>query len=430
MPRTFLGAIIIALLTSPISTILLQIYPYLHMLGIHEDNLKMVVFFFARLMLLLCNIGSVYHLANSLSLRFGADVGYSLLIITTTQFHLLFYMSRPLPNTFALILVTLAFSEFVSRRSSRGIIMLTIATVVFRCDIAILCLTMAASLLLYKRVTILEGAAIGVISAISAIALSVLVDSVLWQQGWLWPEGVVLYYNSILNKSSEWGTSPPLWYFYSALPRALLLSLVLIPIGIFPQSASFIITPRHFIAANKTLAFRQRISTVLRQHDIAEIFYPALLFVVIYSILPHKELRFLLPVLPVFNATAAVGLAQWYRRTNKNRYLLAIAIGALICSLLVSMLFLYISSLNYPGGYAIQRLHERYPSKLAINTVHIDVLSAQTGISRFTESLSPYWVYSKTENEVNICIIYIINLYSFHFISIGFRLIIRSIRTY
>ena len=41
---------------------------------------------------------------KSIATKFGKDVGKIMVVLTVTQFHFLFYISRPLPNTFALIL--------------------------------------------------------------------------------------------------------------------------------------------------------------------------------------------------------------------------------------------------------------------------------------------------------------------------------------
>ena len=85
------------------------------------------------------------------------------------------------------------------------------------------------------------------------------------------------------------GTQPMYWHFTSAFPRGLLTALPMCVVGLFRVSRDFL----------------RRTPEIDR--DILFFLLPAIVFVLLYSILPHKELRFVMPVFPVFTAVAAVG---------------------------------------------------------------------------------------------------------------------------
>ncbi len=234
-------------------------------------------------------------------------------------------------------------------------------------------------LLASKQVTLIFGIVTGIVTAAACLVLTVGVDSWFWRR-WLWPEGEVLWFNTALNKSSEWGISPPSWYFTSALPRAL--------------HAAY---PLAFLGA-------------IVDRRVRPMFLVALGFVGLYSNLGHKEVRFLFPVLPLWNlcAAAAMGHLSRNRRASlmQTMFWLA-AIASLIAGAATAGLGLAASSINYPGGVALQELHSigAQHAKQALSTgthltVHISVLPAMTGVSRFGEAGAP-WVYSKDENLVS-----------------------------
>lgn len=70
-----------------------------------NQNIKVLLLYFSvRTALGLYVLGAFSVFGNAIKFRFGPDVKRWLYLITVTQFHFMFYMSRPLPNTFALVL--------------------------------------------------------------------------------------------------------------------------------------------------------------------------------------------------------------------------------------------------------------------------------------------------------------------------------------
>eukprot|EP01036_Dinobryon_divergens_P027175 gene27175-35901_t len=342
-------------------------------------------------------------------------------------------MSRTLPNTFALCLCMVGFGQWLRGRAQSSILTLAVAMVIFRCDVAVILAPLVLQLLLSREIPFFRSLFLGLATVSVSILVSVVVDSWFWRK-LLWPEGVVLFFNTVENKSSAWGVMPYHWYFTSALPRSLHVCILWIICGLcgfrYPRDT--------FLSAERqSKSFFQQLRSAVWEFLSAGRFFnrtvayyscPAVAFVILYSFLPHKELRFIFPALPLLTLAGAVGLDAvlppistqlWYplnllsdsrgadRKqldgdTNKTNHgasaIVSAAVNAavllsFVTSLVLNSAFLNAAQHNYPGALALERLIHIHIPLLAhrddLTTepifVHIDAAAAMTGITRFLQ---------------------------------------------
>jgi alpha-1,6-mannosyltransferase len=160
------------------------------------------------------------------------------------------------------------------------------------------------------------------------------------------------------------------------------------------------------------------LNVATRQRSL-DLLVPLLAFVALYSFLPHKEWRFIIYVIPGLTGVAAAGASWiWNRRAKSVAYtaLSLILVSSILVSFAASTTVLVLSSLNYPGGAALNTLHHdiNHPENPHFN-VYFDNLACQTGVTRFLESHSGaqtvldvlesqdtlsnrVWTYDKTED--------------------------------
>lgn len=373
VPRTCTGALILATIS----------WPFTWLLGSPEQTQLLV-----RAVLGVLSAASLWSVRNAVDTAYGRTAGRWFVLLQTSQFHVVYYSSRTLPNSFAFVLTNLALHELiivkaVAARSTRSVkrrrlacTLLTVAGVVFRSEIAILLAAETAYMLVRRRASLTrEIIPAGAAGAVIGLLATVSVDSLFWQRFPLWPELVGFYYNTILGKSSEWGTSPFHHYILNATPRLLLNPMT------------------YLVCIPAALGFKAL------QGPSQDILAPHAVFILVYSLLPHKEWRFVIYSVPALTAVAAAGAAWiWNRRSKSVVYktLSMLMVASTLASYVASLGLLYVSSLNYPGGEALHRLHELVQSPN--QSVHLDNLACQTGVTRFLQS-RPSWTYDKTEDQ-------------------------------
>ncbi|KAI6107933.1 glycosyltransferase family 22 protein [Pisolithus sp. B1] len=375
VPRTFVGSILLGWLTKPVASLGIS-------LGLVTSKMDLQITPFAS-----------FSSGTAVSKRFGRLTSWLFSLLTLSQFHFLFWMSRTLPNMFALIPVNLAYFTLYNRapqsihpsRASVDIAvgLLVFTAVIFRSEVALLLGPLCLQFLIQGYTTFARLIKVGLSNSIAAITLTVAVDSYFWNQWPLWPELYGFYFNVYLGKSAEWGTSAPLSYFSAHLPKLLLGALPLAVLG------------------------------SILDHRIRSLLLAPFLFVLGLSALKHKEWRFVVYVIPLVNIAAARG-ARWMYYSCYMAFLSVF--GLLSLNFVMTIFFARASIMNYPGGLALATFNKRYAGQenwgfhVAVVHVHISNLAAQTGASLFLhEHAPPYiltgfgpaagrgWIYNKTE---------------------------------
>ena len=189
VPFLLVGALVVAILSYPWK-LLMDIY---HVSKIH-------ILLVSRCILACCVALSFSYFATCANQTGAQQVVHIFFILTLLQFHMPFYMSRFLPNTLAVVMTSIGLGDWISgRHTTRAVFMLTLAAIVFRCDAIIMVGLVGLHMLYTGQIGFFKAVRVGILAVLCSLVLSVGIDSYFWQRV-LWPEGEVLWFNTVLNK--------------------------------------------------------------------------------------------------------------------------------------------------------------------------------------------------------------------------------------
>lgn len=365
VPRTFLGALAIALPTK----ICHFLFP-----SIPKFSLQLI----ARAFLGMLNIIAWTRFKRALAKVYGSmrgrTIGSWYTVLTLCQFHTCYYLTRTLPNMFAFPLVLVAYCWVLEDHLRAAVALLAFTATIFRVEIAALAASVMLCCLFHGRISLRGCVLGGLFGATIGATMSIVVDSYFWQTFPMLPELNTFIFNVVQGQSSLWGVEPYNYYFTRHLPRLMGNPAL----SFFSVGALFLNSPKR----------------------IRLLYFATVLYIAICSFQPHKEWRFVIYVVPVWTAMAAHSTDFIWIRCKNRLSGLSIAAGILcmtMASLCVSLMKANVSSMNYPGGKALSTFHNLHPPESTSGkTIHLDVLTCMTGVTRFTQEREDL-VYDKTE---------------------------------
>ncbi|KAL6950137.1 hypothetical protein ACO0QE_000813 [Hanseniaspora vineae] len=319
----------------------------------------------------------------------SSSIGIWFTLFTMSQFHIIYYSSRTLPNfVMSLPISNIAMSWCLNGNYGCAITLLSFGGIVFRMELGVLCL--ALSLVWYLNECKSHGKGLIQISLLKKIFkwilygvslgsfLSLQIDSYFWSK-WTVPEVESFIFNILYGQSSNWGTEPITAYF----TKYLLMIFI-------PPTVLFL----------NYLGMQTSYNNNLRL-----VWFSSILFIAIMSLQPHKEWRFIIYAIPPITLVGAAGASTLFTTVDYKDnfgYIVPILVSlSPVVSLCISLIFMYISSANYPGGQALQIFNDYIVEHNITNkTIHMDVPSCMTGVSLFGELESDRNItYDKLEDQ-------------------------------
>ncbi|KAI3384792.1 hypothetical protein SNEBB_006599 [Seison nebaliae] len=375
VPRTFLGPIVLSI-------------PFNFFLSFLPNIDKIFILISIRILLSFIICRTTIKFLNAITSDNETKILF--LLLTISQFHINFYASRTLPNTFAFATYLLAVREWVenSRKKHTKInfkfyFWCVLSCFIFRCELFILLSPIALYDLYFHYLD--NGRSICDLTkklfkllffAILIIFVICVLDSAFWKRI-IWPELEVFHFNVFLNKSHLWGISPFHYYYTNVLPK---LFGLFTPILLMITISSLM----EFWSGRKNFHFSPSIY----------LFFCCINFISLYSILPHKELRFIIYVYPILNFVVCRHVKNYLGRVKWKNLMVLFFLAGLLFNVIFTVISLIASYHNYSGGRAaleLRKICENGNNKLS---VFIDNYPAQTGMNRFLESNN--CIYHKT----------------------------------
>jgi len=232
----------------------------------------------------------------------------------------IYFAPRGLSEPLSALPVTLGLAWALPANASRrdrvvGASLLGVA-VLLRLQDALVCVTLVGAWLARRRWR--EAAEVTVVLLAWALVLGLL-DRLTWG-GWFHSALAYWRYNWVQGRGELFGTSPPSYYL-----RVLWTSMPLV---------TALLVPTVLLGALRAPALAATVAVFLGVH----------------SAIPHKELRFILPVLPAAMALAGVGLGWAASRVDRR-----IPVGLALLAAVVSAARFHTLTFGDLGAYEGQR---------------------------------------------------------------------------